>query len=690
MSNPGQGVNIPITATVQGDKQVALLEGSIAALRQELTQAKKDFEAAAPKSAAWNDAAGRVVDLGTRLRDSIKPLEDMAAATERAARAAKDEAESLKRQAEAARDAAKAAELLAKAKRADSQSARADAVMAAQRQMAEDMRQSERATARLSEKLEEVKGKKEKVGKASSESARGVLELSRAFEDAQYGIAGVLNNLPNIIQMFGGGAGLAGVLSIAAVAATILFKRLDGANFDGTWIGDLKTSFNELVTGMSEAEREARKIAEAPPTWAKNAEQEFEAKSKLAEQALEREIELMKTKLEVQKSLNEQRALEVAHAEKLWKIQNPNLAPKGSPEWAAQETQAKQKEFQTREAERIAKVKGAEGEKNTTAAEAERLASEAAIARKNADQYRNRENLDKAAKQSETDRQAALRELQNLPTNKEGNIINRAREKELVETMAAQKRQADSYIAKRDALPAPAAGDDAGKAAERAKAAEEIARKAGEDAAKEAREFEAAKATSRREREINEAQLKRDRDDISGAQFDKISKDQEEARKAEIDSRNGKGREVFTPPTQGLTPPSPMGQPLTTPIGDQVAQANNQLNGLAERAGDGQTQAKIGGLYSAVNDGKGDTSKELDVIREFAGRIGGNAEQNKAALDQALSKMEALQTDGSRMQQTLANLMEGLIGNQRALAAMLQGMAGEVSNVKQQIDSIRR
>lgn len=53
--------------------------------------------------------------------------------------------------------------------------------------------------------------------KANSKAALGFLEVSRAVEDAQYGLRGVLNNLPRIVELFGGGAGLAGVVSLAAV-----------------------------------------------------------------------------------------------------------------------------------------------------------------------------------------------------------------------------------------------------------------------------------------------------------------------------------------------------------------------------------------------------------------------------------------------------------------------------------------
>ncbi len=63
-------------------------------------------------------------------------------------------------------------------------------------------------------------------GAGGMNSGRALLEFSRAAEDAQYGVAGVLNNLPGLVAMLGGGAGLAGALSLAAVGATQLYKQL--------------------------------------------------------------------------------------------------------------------------------------------------------------------------------------------------------------------------------------------------------------------------------------------------------------------------------------------------------------------------------------------------------------------------------------------------------------------------------
>jgi hypothetical protein len=61
----------------------------------------------------------------------------------------------------------------------------------------------------------------------SAGAGRSVLEFSRAVEDAQYGIHGVLNNIPTLVVAMGGGAGLAGVISLVAVGAGQLYRNWD-------------------------------------------------------------------------------------------------------------------------------------------------------------------------------------------------------------------------------------------------------------------------------------------------------------------------------------------------------------------------------------------------------------------------------------------------------------------------------
>ena len=53
----------------------------------------------------------------------------------------------------------------------------------------------------------------------------GILALSNAIDDMQYGFRAVVNNIPQVVYMMGGGAGLAGVLGITAVAVNVMMNR---------------------------------------------------------------------------------------------------------------------------------------------------------------------------------------------------------------------------------------------------------------------------------------------------------------------------------------------------------------------------------------------------------------------------------------------------------------------------------
>lgn len=65
------------------------------------------------------------------------------------------------------------------------------------------------------------------VGKGGKGGGRALLEFSRAAEDAQYGIAGILNNIPGLVQAMGGSAGLVGVISLGVVGAYQLYRNWD-------------------------------------------------------------------------------------------------------------------------------------------------------------------------------------------------------------------------------------------------------------------------------------------------------------------------------------------------------------------------------------------------------------------------------------------------------------------------------
>lgn len=63
-----------------------------------------------------------------------------------------------------------------------------------------------------------------------------LLEFSRLTEDAQYGVAGVLNNIPTLVMLLGGGGGVAGAISLVAVGANLLYKNWD--RVETLWKGD--------------------------------------------------------------------------------------------------------------------------------------------------------------------------------------------------------------------------------------------------------------------------------------------------------------------------------------------------------------------------------------------------------------------------------------------------------------------
>ena len=71
-------------------------------------------------------------------------------------------------------------------------------------------------------------------------SGYGLLMVSQAVEDAQYGLNAIVNNIPYIVMAFGGSAGLAGGISLAMVALNQFVAHASAAKnaLKGTWLED--------------------------------------------------------------------------------------------------------------------------------------------------------------------------------------------------------------------------------------------------------------------------------------------------------------------------------------------------------------------------------------------------------------------------------------------------------------------
>lgn len=98
------------------------------------------------------------------------------------------------------------------------------------------------------------------------------LEASRAFEDLQYGVRGVLNNIPVLLMNLGVGAGLTGVISIVLVTLTQLIPKLfdlgDAAEQSAEQVADAQEHAADAVERNKERikaaiEEEARVIYDA-------------------------------------------------------------------------------------------------------------------------------------------------------------------------------------------------------------------------------------------------------------------------------------------------------------------------------------------------------------------------------------------------------------------------------------------
>lgn len=90
-----------------------------------------------------------------------------------------------------------------------------------------------------------------KLAPTTRNNAQALLMFSQGFEDAQYGIRGVLNNIPSLIMTLGGGAGLAGAISIAAVAGSTLYSMLSGVEEKSSDVAD---RIKQIADNMADSE----------------------------------------------------------------------------------------------------------------------------------------------------------------------------------------------------------------------------------------------------------------------------------------------------------------------------------------------------------------------------------------------------------------------------------------------------
>lgn len=89
----------------------------------------------------------------------------------------------------------------------------------------------------------------------------GLIQLSYIMDDVQYGMRGILNNIPGLVMGFGASAGVAGAVSIATLAGYKFYEWLTKEDEEEKKLADARKQRNaEFVASTKEAYLELQKL----------------------------------------------------------------------------------------------------------------------------------------------------------------------------------------------------------------------------------------------------------------------------------------------------------------------------------------------------------------------------------------------------------------------------------------------
>lgn len=117
-----------------------------------------------------------------------------------------------------------------------------------------------RAQEREAQAAEKVARSSNQLDRNSQQATRsvknmgqGLLQVAYFMDDVQYGIKGIMNNIPGLVIGFGGGAGLAGAMSLAVLAGAKLYE----------WMGNTEAKSKELAKAIEQQNEAIAKSQEA-------------------------------------------------------------------------------------------------------------------------------------------------------------------------------------------------------------------------------------------------------------------------------------------------------------------------------------------------------------------------------------------------------------------------------------------
>ena len=117
----------------------------------------------------------------------------------------------------------------------------------------EDVERLKQVDAQTSRNIAGMGGYKGSVGDAA-------LAFAYFADDAQYGLRGIMNNIPQLALMLGLGSGLAGAISVAAIAVNFLWEKFGGAKEAAAKTDEAKKRTEELTTAINAASESASQM----------------------------------------------------------------------------------------------------------------------------------------------------------------------------------------------------------------------------------------------------------------------------------------------------------------------------------------------------------------------------------------------------------------------------------------------
>lgn len=94
----------------------------------------------------------------------------------------------------------------------------------------------------LNKSTEQLDKDSKQATRSVKNMGQGALQAAYFFDDLQYGIRGIMNNIPGLVIGFGGGAGLAGAMSLAVLAGAKLYE----------WMGNTEAKSKELAKAIEQ------------------------------------------------------------------------------------------------------------------------------------------------------------------------------------------------------------------------------------------------------------------------------------------------------------------------------------------------------------------------------------------------------------------------------------------------------